>query len=1704
MLSEKESLAHLIKKYEITKEHAIKTRDKLRKNIENLADIIPIKEFGTNYAEFYRDGVNAVKKLLAEKQGQVAGAFHKDGLGDIDLVWGEVGSGKSDGWGLAKIAKYHPEVLENLDELVATLPIKKETQGRYQLENEQYKIGIRKEFDGKKTNWVLTAFEKDRAFVNRTDFDKSPIKDSSKTTELSIDNIIPKNSQNESKTIKAVRNLVNETKHNTDDLSQNYSLKDKAPVMLTKQQRKEINEQVKELIKKDVKDITADDREILRLYTGEGGLGNNSKGALTQHYTPYPVIDAMFNAITKAGIEPKTALEPAVGAGNFIGLKPELKWDGVDIDDVAVKVSQRLYPKGEFYNVGFEEFKKNGYDLVISNVPFLETRGAGALKDRSDIKALHDYYFIKGVDSVKDDGIVAFITSRGVADKADKKIRKELMDRANIVGMYRLSEGTFRANTHTDVGTDIIFLQKRKDGVSVDEAQLKDNEAFINSTKTDDDIYLNDYYKLYPQNILGDMQVGVNKAYGTKSYNVIGESDLSKIELKIGKNLVDNEPQTPKELPTIKKEFLKYADDNGLYFRTSENEKALKNIFIEDDAIMLREQITDFSDVAGVGAIYKDVSDTTLGKKINLLNKIKNLSENGGDDSDIDKLIQSYKKQFKKHPYSDKELSRAFNGQKDILADLGSFFDDKFSSSSIVKEQTRYENMGRIDVDRNSDIKLKLHVSMDNKGEIDFAKGSEILDKDDFLKAINNGYSITGINKAQNDVLYYAGNISKKLDELERLKTTYAMDKDIMAKLEAQEARLNEVMPPKKEIENINFNGSEAWLRDNGINLYELNKVQKTDKNGVVHTELVAVGYSEVFNNYLNSRALIKQGANESDTVFKARMKQAQEFLKNTLTRIKEKAIENLDIKSKIETIYNKIFNSYVTPDYKQAKFLVQDAINEASESFKFRDNQTSWAAKAMFEGKGINSHDVGGGKTASAILLARALKLKGAAKKPLFVVPSKVIKNWEAEIKKIYPKAKIFNLYNLPEDKRLKMLSQLGNEQADYVLISHEAFEKLSLPQNEASNRMQELLYERLLNKDNTGRQRELDKERIEQLSSIYMQNEADKKLTIDRLGIDAIFIDEARAFKNVGFNGRIARDGLGSAFNISKDKNGQIKNLNSARAYDALFKTQFIAERNNNSNIFLLDATLTPNKPMELYTAFTMLDKNILKEYGIDEPIDFKDRYLQTGTIFLNDGSRKNGLTGLQNVFELDGIMTRYIDHISMKEFAKRGIKIPKENVKFHYLDPSDETTIVFDDVSKKMQEALNDSDKRKDVMGIYAQAVNASADPRLYSSLQINDLVDVTASNNKIAAVVDMVSTKRSQKADAGQIIFLDNAGHGQVGKNLSQNLHQEIKQKLIKSGKFKENEIAIISGSEITNPKTGKEFSATGDKMMKTKQEIVDSYNAGKIKVVIGTTKSAGEGLNIQKFTTDIYHLNMPWTMAEVIQRNGRGIRSGNINKEVGIHYFFQHGTFDQKMYEVVNNKRGWNEALWSKDKQDFMEVQSDESAAMPSIEEIAIMTEKDPIKRQMLEKQLEYDKLNKKQTQILDDIRAVNLQEKAINAKISELSASLDSITYRLETNQPNTTLQSLAERIMKAKDKEVRANLQSQYDDGMQKLADNLAKMKIQKQKAIAMAKESLENVRKNKEILNKELSTQNDKVYNFERENFDEYGNIRSGLEVC
>lgn len=213
----------------------------------------------------------------------------------------------------------------------------------------------------------------------------------------------------------------------------------------------------------------ADEKEYRRY------VDSMRSSVLTAFYTPPVIIDAIANVFKDSGIQIQRFLEPSAGIGSFIqsfAAKGKSTVTAYEKDLLTGKILQQLYPENTVRISGFEEIddkEKNSYDVIASNIPFGDTavfdlsysRG----KDMARIQAarsLHNYFFLKGTDMLREGGMLAFITSQGVLNSpANLAIRETLMKEHKLVSAIRLPNNLFTDYAGTDAGSDLIVLQKR-------------------------------------------------------------------------------------------------------------------------------------------------------------------------------------------------------------------------------------------------------------------------------------------------------------------------------------------------------------------------------------------------------------------------------------------------------------------------------------------------------------------------------------------------------------------------------------------------------------------------------------------------------------------------------------------------------------------------------------------------------------------------------------------------------------------------------------------------------------------------------------------------------------------------------------------------------------------------------------------------------------------------------------------------------------------------------------------------------------------------------------------------------------------------------------------------------------------------------------------------------------------------------------------
>ena len=234
---------------------------------------------------------------------------------------------------------------------------------------------------------------------------------------------------------------------------------------------------------------------------------------LTAFYTPQAITDTIADVLHDRKVRPKLVLEPSAGMGAFIGSvlsdNPQAEVMAFEKDLLTGKMLGYLYPEQKIRTEGFEKIEKpflNRFDLVISNIPFGDiavfdpTFADGKDKIRGIAsKTIHNYFFLKALDAVKDGGIVTFITSQGVMDSRNMAVRGEMMVNADLLSAIRLPSNLFTDNANTEVGSDLIILQKHegKTGGTMDEARF-----IAGLSDGENGLEINNYYKTHPDRII--------------------------------------------------------------------------------------------------------------------------------------------------------------------------------------------------------------------------------------------------------------------------------------------------------------------------------------------------------------------------------------------------------------------------------------------------------------------------------------------------------------------------------------------------------------------------------------------------------------------------------------------------------------------------------------------------------------------------------------------------------------------------------------------------------------------------------------------------------------------------------------------------------------------------------------------------------------------------------------------------------------------------------------------------------------------------------------------------------------------------------------------------------------------------------------------------------------------------------------------------
>lgn len=240
-----------------------------------------------------------------------------------------------------------------------------------------------------------------------------------------------------------------------------------------------------------LKENSEDDKQYRRY------VDSMKSSVLTAFYTPPQVIDAISAILRESSLNIDKFLEPSAGIGSFIQSFSENQKASVtayEKDLLTGKILKQLYPESNIRVSGFEEIpekEQNSYDVIASNIPFGDTSifdlSYSRSKDTAKVqsaRSIHNYFFLKGADMLREGGLLAYITSQGILNSPKSEtIRRALMQVNNLVSVVRLPNNLFTEYAGTEVGSDLIILQKNTAKQSLTERE----DLFCQSNRTEYD-----------------------------------------------------------------------------------------------------------------------------------------------------------------------------------------------------------------------------------------------------------------------------------------------------------------------------------------------------------------------------------------------------------------------------------------------------------------------------------------------------------------------------------------------------------------------------------------------------------------------------------------------------------------------------------------------------------------------------------------------------------------------------------------------------------------------------------------------------------------------------------------------------------------------------------------------------------------------------------------------------------------------------------------------------------------------------------------------------------------------------------------------------------------------------------------------------------------------------------------------------------------
>ena len=1282
------------------------------------------------------------------------------------------------------------------------------------------------------------------------------------------------------------------------------------------------------------------------------------ESTLTSFYTPKTVIDGVYKTLSDMGFKQGNILEPSMGVGNFIGNLPDemnkSKFYGVELDSASGRIGKLLYPESDIQIKGFEEtsFSNNFFDAIIGNVPFGEYK----VNDREYNKnnfLIHDYFFAKSIDKVRNGGIIAFITSSGTMDKKDESVRRYLAARAEFLGAIRLPNDTFKGVAGTEVTSDIIFLKKR------DSIRERD-EDWIHLAEDENGLLYNKYFVDHPEQVLGSMEEISGRFGNTIACLPKENTDLKELLTKASEEITKNANYEEIELLDDEISTIPATDDVKNFSYTIIDDE----VYYRENSLFVKKEIAD-KNKEKIKA-YLELNDA-------LKDVIYKQKEDFSDDEvkkAQEKLNEIYDSFSKKHGYVN-NLSNTRSLKEDSNFPL-------VSSIEILDEEENFKAKGDIFSKRtitkakvidHVDTSLEaLVLSMSEKGYVDFDYMGSLTGKDRptlieelrgeiylNIREEQNFYRPLSFNPEDGDLPfacanggnsykygyvtkdeYLSGNIRDKIaivdsylsklrqTERELLHLGYAEDgkeKELisyeMNRLEYQKAELTKVLPKELEASEINVRLGATWIPIKDIEKF----IFETLKTPGWARWDIKVKFSNLTSEWNIEGKSKDRGNDLAEMTYGTSRVSAYKLIEDALN-LKE----------------TKVFDQIVNPDGSKTSVLnkketllagqKQELLKEEFKNWIFNDQERRNRLVKLYNERfnSIRNREYDGSNLSFEGMNTK-IELRPHQRNAI----ARSLYGGNTLLAHVVGSGKTFEMVaSAMESKRLGMCSkslfvvpnhltgQIGREfmqlypSANIMVADKKDFE----PKNR----------KRFIGRIATG---EYDAVVIghTQFEKIPMSKEYQEKHIQDQIDEIINYVEEYKHDRNQNFT-------VKQLEKTKKKLETRLEKLNDDFKKDDVITFEelgvdklFIDEAHSYKNLYLY-TKMRNVAGIGQSEAFKSSDMFMKCRY-MDEMTGGKGIVFATGTPVSNsmtelytmqrylqyESLKKNNLEHFdswastfgetQSAFELSPegtgyrVKTRFSKFYNLPEL----MSMFKEVADIQTADmlnlptPEAHYEVIKTLPSEEQKEILKSLSERAD--DVRNRVVEPDEDNMLkitndgkklaLDQRLINPLLPDNPDSKVNVCVKNVFAIWDKTKEDRSTQLLFSDMSTPKGDGEF--NIYDDIREKLVAMGIPKE-EIAFI-------------HEANTDKQ---KDELFAKVRKGDVRILLGSTQKMGAGTNVQNKLIALHDLDVPWRPADLEQRAGRIVRQGNENKEVNIYRYVTENTFDAYLWQTIENKQ----------------------------------------------------------------------------------------------------------------------------------------------------------------------------------------------------